>query len=122
MNKISLIAISVLLLLSGCAQKASKIKASYVSPLKYEKYFCINIKDEIIRVNRRLTIISGEQNKQSNNDVVTMAVGLTLFPPVLFMFAVGEDQEIEIAKLKGDYNVLRDVAHHKNCKFASQMR
>lgn len=113
---------TVALLSTGCSQKADSIKATYVSPLPYEKHSCKQLKEEVIRVNKRLAEISGQQADVANKDAVVMGVGLVIFWPALLLMAQGEDQKAEIGNLKGQYNTLRDVAAKKNCDFAAGMR
>ena len=117
-----LIGVMGLILGSGCAQKADTIKATYVSPLTYSKYSCSQLKNEVIRVNKRLSVISGEQAKVADKDAVTMGVGVLLFPPALLFMAAGDDQKAEIGNLKGQWDTLRDVSAKKNCAFAAGMR
>lgn len=111
----------VMSLLVGCAQKAGSIKATYVSPMGYEKQSCKQLKEEVFRVNKRLSLISGQQEDVANKDAVMMGVGLVLFWPALLLMAQGEDQKVEIAALKGQYDAIRDVAVKKNCNFARSM-
>jgi hypothetical protein len=118
---IAMIMASVILV-SGCAQKADSIKATYVSPIGYERLSCNQLKDEVLRVNKRLSIISGEQASVANKDAVTMGVGVLLFPPALLFMAAGDDQKAEIGNLKGQYDTIRDIATKKNCSFAAGMR
>lgn len=121
-KKIVLGVVASIILMSGCSQKADSIKATYVSPLPYEKHSCKQLKDEVIRVNKRLAEISGQQADVANKDAVVMGVGLVIFWPALLLMAQGEDQKAEIGNLKGQYNTLRDVAAKKNCDFAASMR
>jgi hypothetical protein len=122
MKKTIILFVSVALLGTGCAQKADSIKATYVSPITYEKLSCNQLKDEVIRVNKRLTEVSGQQAEVADKDAVVMGVGLVVFWPALFLMAQGEDQKNEIASLKGQYETIRDVAVKKNCSFAAGMR
>lgn len=112
---------AIALLTTGCAQKADSIKATYTSPLQYEKYSCNQLKNEVLRVNKRLAEISGQQAEVANKDAAVMAVGLVVFWPALFFMAQGEDQKAEIGSLKGQYDTIRDVATKKNCDFAAGM-
>lgn len=112
---------TVALLSTGCAQKAGSIKATYASPLQYEKHSCNQLKDEVLRVNQRLAVISGQQETVANKDAAVMAVTLVLFWPAVFLMAQGEDQKAEIGALKGQYDSIREVSTKKNCSFAAGM-
>ncbi len=120
--KVLLSVVAMSFVMVGCAQKADSIKSTYVSPIGYEKLSCNQLKDEVLRVNKRLSIISGEQASVATKDAVTMGVGVLLFPPALLFMAAGDDQKAEIGNLKGQYDTIRDVATKKNCGFSAGMR
>lgn len=105
---------------SGCATNPNKIQAAYVSPLEYSHLDCNQIRQEITRINGRISEVTGVQAKKSRNDKVAMGVGMVLFWPALF-FIPGGDREEELARLKGEYEALEKVAIEKDCSFASEM-
>jgi len=121
-KKLLTIIIGGVLLTTGCAQKADSIKSTYVSPMTYSGKSCKQLRNEVIRVNKRLTIISGQQADVAEKDAVVMGVGLVVFWPALFFMAQGDDQKAEIGNLKGQYETIRDVAGEKGCDFAAGMR
>lgn len=106
---------------TACATPPDKISASYVSPLQYSAYSCDQIKQELLRVNRRVVEVTGAQQKHANNDAVAMGVGLVLFWPALFFLAGGDKKE-ELARLKGEYDALEQTAIQKDCVIATELR
>lgn len=110
----------ILGLLTGCATSPDKIQPTYISPLQYSHLDCDQIRQEITRVNARISEVSGVQKKHANNDAVAMGVGLVLFWPALF-FLAGGDRKEELARLKGEYEALQTVAIEKKCSFAGEM-
>lgn len=106
--------------LTGCAKSSKNIQAAYVSPLQYQDYSCKQIGMEISRVSRKVSEISGQQDKQASNDAVAMGVGLVIFWPALF-FLIGDDKKEEIARLKGEYDALEQAAIQKNCSIAKDI-
>ena len=106
---------------TACATPPDKISASYVSPLQYSDYSCDQIKQELLRVNRRVVEVTGSQQKHADNDAVAMGVGLVLFWPALF-FLAGGDKKDELARLKGEYDALEQAAIQKDCMIASELR
>ena len=80
--------------------KAKNVNASYVSPMQYQGYNCNQIGQELLRVNRQVLEVTGQQDKAANKDAVALGVGLVLFWPALF-FMIGGDKKEELAKLKG---------------------
>lgn len=120
-NKIFRLAIvSFISLMNGCAQTAESIKPIYVSPLKYEKYGCTQLKNEAIRVNTSLKYTSLQQNEKAKNDAKSL--GTYILTGGLYIQSMGIDQEERIANLKGQYKAIIDVATKKNCSFSEDMR
>lgn len=105
----------LLLAMSGCASKAQNISATYVSPLQYQSYTCPQVGDEISRIGRKVTEVSGQQDRTAGKDAAAMTVGLILFWPALFLLPGGEHKD-ELARLKGEYEALEGVAISKDCK------
>ena len=122
-NKLVVLAFSVVLvvLLSACASKSDKIDASYVSPLAYSDHNCHQIKQELLRVNRKVLEVTKTQDKIASNDSVAMGVGLVLFWPALF-FIEGSDKSDELARLKGEYEAIEQTAIQKGCDVAEEVR
>lgn len=118
-KKIMLVASSVLV--AACASQSDKIQPSYVSPLQYGNYSCSQIKGELGRVGRKMNEVAGVQDKTASDDSVAMGVGLVLFWPALF-FIDSSDQHIELARLKGEFDALEQVAIQKNCKVAQEIK
>ena len=108
-------------LLVGCASSADKVGTSYVSHLQYSAYTCDQIKPELLRVNTQIVKVSGVQDSVANRDAVAMGVGLVLFWPALFFLAAGDDQQAELANLKGQYEALETAAIQKRCDIAPEL-
>jgi hypothetical protein len=108
------------ILLASCATKPSNISAAYVSPLTYSAYDCDQIKMEILRVNSKVSEISGVQQSEASKDAVAMGVGLVVFWPALF-FLMGDDKKHELSSLKGHYEALETSAIEKKCDYADQL-
>lgn len=107
-------------LLIGCADHADKIQPAYVSPLQYQDYSCKQIRGELARVSRKVNEISGVQDKTASNDSAAMGVGLILFWPALF-FIDNNDQHVQLAQLKGEFDALEQVAIQNNCNVAREL-
>jgi hypothetical protein len=121
MKKITSIVLMCAFVISGCAQKSENIQATYVSPMQYQSYSCKQLEMEISRVSRRVSEVTGQQDKQAGNDAVAMGVGLIVFWPALF-FLIGDDKKEELARLKGEYEALEQAAIQKNCTVANSIK
>ncbi len=108
------------LALTACADHSDKIQPSYVSPLQYSDFSCSQIKGEIARVGRKMNEVAGVQDKTASGDAVAMGVGLVLLWPALF-FIDNSDQHVELARLKGEFDALEQVAIQKNCTVAKEI-
>ena len=108
------------LTVTACASRPEDIKASYVSPLQYQDYSCRQIGKEVARVGRKLSEVSGAQDDTASSDSVAMGVGLVLFWPALF-FIDSDDQKEEVARLKGEFDALEQIAIEKDCDVAGDI-
>lgn len=113
--------LALVFFVSGCSKPPSAIKASYVSSLKYESSSCDQLKQEIVKVEDKISDLSKAQEAEANKDAVMMGIALLLFWPALF-FLMGTDNEAELARLKGEYETLESVAIEKQCDYAVPMR
>ena len=102
------------LAISACADKADKISASYVSPLKYNSYTCTQLEQEYARLSEETVMVVRQQNDIAGNDAVAMGVGLILLWPSLF-FIDSDDKKEEVARLKGSLRAVDQAAIQKDC-------
>lgn len=114
-------AIVVLCFIVGCATSPDKISATYISPLQYQSYSCNQLGEELLRVNRRVVEISGQQRSEATKDAVALGVGLVVFWPALF-FMIGKDQKEELGRLKGEYEAIEQAAMKMECSLAEQLQ
>lgn len=99
---------------SGCAQKADNVAASYVSPTKYRYMSCDQIAEELNRVSAEVARVSDAQDSAATRDAVATGIGVVLFFPALLVLAAG-DNENQLAQLKGEYQALDSERHAKRC-------
>lgn len=117
MSKIIATKLAVLMFImstASCAPQAKNVQASYVSPLQYQQYNCDQIGQEISRVSRKVSEVSGAQDSAASKDAVAMGVGMVIFWPALF-FLIGGNRKDELAHLKGEYEAMERIAIEKNC-------
>ena len=108
-------------LISACAPHPDAITPAYVSPLQYSNSDCDQLKQELIRVNRKVMEVSGVQERTANKDSVAMGVGLIIFWPALLFLAGGDNRKEELARLKGEYDCLEELAIQKKCDIAPEL-
>jgi hypothetical protein len=103
------------LALAGCAQNASEIAATYISPLQYQSYSCNQIAQEATRVSVRVAQLTGTQNQRASGDAAAMVVSAIIFWPALFFIRGDDENAAELARLKGEFEALQQASIQKNC-------
>ncbi len=120
--KLTMVVLVLISFVSSCATPPDKIAPSYVSPLQYSGCDCDQIKQELIRINRKVMEVTGVQERTANKDAVAMGVGLVIFWPALFFLAGGDNRKEELARLKGEYDCLESLAIQKKCDIAAELQ
>ena len=100
--------------LGACASTPGSISPSYVSPLQYRALSCDDIRDELGRVVREASVLSGVQRQQVTQDAFNVAMSLVFVWPAIFLIK-GDKNRAEIASLKGQHETLMAVANEKKC-------
>lgn len=114
-SKLTAAAVSLSLVLVGCASSSDKIAASYVPHYQYQNFNCDQLFQETERV-RAAAIAGGAQlDKAAQNDSGIVAVGMVLFWPALFFVGGNQAKEAEYARLKGEMEALDRARVEKNC-------
>lgn len=112
MRKAILIAVFAV---SGCATRAENITASYVSPVQYETYTCLQLREEAARVSAKAAAASGAQDSKANNDAIATGVALVVFWPAAFFVKGDGASAAEIASLKGQMDAIEEANIRKKC-------
>ena len=100
--------------LFSCATNPDNIQASYVSPLKYRNYDADQIVIEMDYVGQRTQELYQRLKKKASGDKWKTGIGLVLFWPALLALEGGDGPEAtEYARLKGEYEALRQAAVQK---------
>lgn len=107
--------------MSSYEQKTSIVEPTYVSPVKYEKYSCKQISEEIEKINQRAVALAGELKDTDASNRNMMGIGPIFFLAAAASSSATEDEKAELSKLNGEYNALKTVAKRKKCKFASTL-
>ncbi|HWQ87603.1 hypothetical protein [Brevundimonas sp.] len=115
MKKSIAAALCASLVLGACASSPDNISSQFVSPVLYEGYSCDQIKLDLIRIDSRVTILTGQQRRRASQDAWAVG-GALIFWPALFFLMRG-DKADELGRLKGEYDALNTVAQQKQCAF-----
>ena len=114
MKKLHVLTLLLIVFLSSCAKNPDKIAAAYVSPLKYRNYDADQIVLEMDYVGQRTNELYQRLKKKATGDKWKTGIGLVLFWPTLLALDGGDGPEsTEYARLKGEYEALRQAAVQK---------
>lgn len=103
------------LLIVSCATQPENLSGSYVSPLEYSEYDCGQLGQELRRIGRRVSEVTGAQGATATGDAVAVGAGLVLFWPALF-FISSSDREEELMRLKGESEAVEQAIIQKDCQ------
>lgn len=112
------IAVCVGAMLGGCATASKDISANYVSPMQFQSYDCDQLASETVRIQARVNQLGGRLDQAAANDKAIAGAGAILFWPALFALGGTKEQELEYARLKGEYDAVQQVAVMKKCSGA----
>lgn len=120
-KKLFVITVITSSLLSACAVSPKKIEAIYVSPLKYAKHDCDQIAMEMDHIGRRTQELYRRLKNESDTDRWQGILGLLVFwPSLLFLEGKNSREADEYARMKGEYEALRQNAVEKKCSIQSK--
>ena len=109
---------SASVLLVGCSTASKDIAPISASPLQYNAYDCSQLVAENVRLNGRMSQLSGRLDEAASNDKAITGAGIILFWPALFALGGTKQQEAEYAKLKGEHDALQQSLILKKCEIS----
>jgi hypothetical protein len=110
-------AAGIFAVLTGCASTADKIGPQYVSPLQFSAYGCDQLSLEAQRISGRVAQLSGVQDQKATNDAIVTGVAIVVFWPAAFLVGGNDQNTAELARLKGEFETIEQVAIQKKCGF-----
>ncbi len=102
------------LALTGCNTTSTQVQPEYVSSFKYDKKSCAKLKDELYIVERSASAMAGKVDSKADSQDTKLAFGW-LFWPSYFAIDGNELEVKKLAKVKGEYNALREAMKSKKC-------
>lgn len=115
MKKTIIYTLSACIALSGCATASKDIAATYVSPMQFQGYDCEQLASETQRIQSRVVQLGGRLDTAAANDKAIAGVGVILFWPALFALGGTKQQEMDYARLRGEYDAVQQSAILKKC-------
>ena len=99
----------------GCASSSNEIVASYVSPVTYESWTCVQLREEAMRLSSRAAQAAGVQDEKASGDAALTAVAIVLFWPAAFALSGDGQSAAELGRLKGEMDAVEQASIRKNC-------
>ena len=107
--------------LSACANSSENVSSAYVSPLAYQDNTCEELVAERNTLRQRIAQVAKDQDDKAGGDAAAVAVAAIVFLPAIAFMAAGEDKSGELARLKGEFDAVTEVAADKDCISAEQL-
>ena len=111
----------VMSFLTACATRPRQIKDTYVSPLQYQEHSCDQIRQEYVRVNRKIIEVTEKQDRTADKDAAGLIIGAFIFWPAVFL-VLGGDKENELARLKGESQAMEIMSMQKKCDITQEVQ
>jgi hypothetical protein len=104
--------------LIACSSASKDIVPLYINPMQYSNYDCDQLRQELIRVNGRVSQMTGRLDKNRENDNLTTTASIILFWPAIFFIGGTKEQEAEFGRLKGESQALEQAFIQSKCEYS----
>lgn len=104
--------------LLGCSTASKDIAPLYINPMQYSNYDCDQLRQELLRVNGRVSQMTGKLDKNRENDNLTTTASIILFWPAVFFLGGTKEQEAEFGRLKGESQALEQAFIQSKCDYS----
>ena len=115
MKKLVPIIFAATLITQGCATSPSDLPTTYISPLKFKKYDCDQLAEEIDHVSHRVATLYTSLDNKADADTAQAAGAILLWPTLFFLEGGDGPEATEYANLKGEYEAIRVAMLRKKC-------
>lgn len=110
--------------ISGCASSSKEVGTAYISPVAYKNYSCEELVEEGNYIQARVQELAQSLDTEATKDVAQTSAAFILLPftfglslGILGALEGGDGPEaVEYARLKGEYEAVRQMAVRKKCK------
>lgn len=104
--------------LTACAQASGDVRPSYIPATTYSAYSCDQLLPMMLDVQRKVMVVSGQQDYKRKVDQSATGVGIVLFWPALIAMPLTADHKQELSELKGQYEAIGRAMELKQCKMS----
>jgi hypothetical protein len=107
--------ITAVAFLAGCATQSVNVTPSYVPPSRFSTMPCEQLQEEYAALTSHETSLSSKQDSAYAKDAALVAVSLILFWPAAFFVGQDKGNEAELARIKGERQVVERTLRDKRC-------
>ncbi|MCA1336297.1 hypothetical protein [Pseudooceanicola marinus] len=112
-------AVGVVLALSGCAEQARNVPATYIPSLVYRGASCGELHQEQRALYAYVQHVTLAQRHAAQADFAAVFVGTLIVWPALFALPLTVDQQAQLSSARGHYDALVKAMHEQGCTGAS---
>ena len=102
-------------LLSGCAEQAQRVPASYIPSIIYRGASCHELYQERVKLAGYVKHITAEQRNAAQSDTVFVTASALIFWPAIFALPISVDQSAQLATARGHYDALSKAMVEQGC-------
>src|ERR1700744_4406825 len=113
-------AVALCAALGGCASSAADITPTYVSPVTYQSFTCVQLGQEAQAVSARAAALSGAQDSQRTKDTVATTAAVIIFWPAAFLVGGDKQNAAELAQMKGQMVAIEQASIAQKCDIQFQ--
>jgi len=102
------------LFLSGCAEQAQRVPATYIPSIVYRGATCQELYDERVMLAGYVKDVTQEQRMSAQSDTVFFSYSL-IFWPAIFALPISVDMSSQLATARGHYDALSKAMAEQGC-------
>jgi hypothetical protein len=115
LNRFVVVALAGGLMTAGCATSSDEVAPSYVALRHYNDYTCTMLRTEAQRVSTEAMALANLQDARYREDRARAGVATAMMVPALLSPKGNDTNTWQLARLKGELDVIRTVAAEKKC-------
>lgn len=114
-NALTGLALGAGLFLSGCAEQAQRVPATYIPSIVYRGANCQELYNERVTLAGYVRHVTAEQRKVAQSDAVFFTTSALIFWPAIFALPISVDQSAQLASARGHYDAISKAMVEQGC-------
>ncbi|MBI1417843.1 MAG: hypothetical protein GC146_11520 [Limimaricola sp.] len=101
--------------ISGCAEQASNVPATYIPSIIYRGATCQELAQERQNLAHYVVYVTAQQRNSAQWDTALVTTSLVIFWPAVFALPLTVDQSAQLASARGHYDALVKAQAEQGC-------